>query len=344
MQPDGEQESPSAIEADAPEELQIADVPTGEDDGPISMAEALAQARAAEASEPADESVESGTPPESAPSEGDAPAAETPAPTGTRAKLYTEQAALQRALDLRAQGREAELDPAARGLLRKFEQQVVTRHKAEEAEEAEFREMWLAMEATRLEDPAAFQALMDEVHPEAGRRAKQAFYYSYRDAHPDISLENPNPGTGAKQRSEHEITAELVTTYGQGFEQTLDAIAEDAGLNPEAFKALKAEYQFGKHPDSGNLATFMAKVVTSVAEAMAAPIVEKEKAKIQKAEKAAFDLQLQRYKTLAQQTPRSMPAGVMDNRRRGTVQSDPSRPFSMKDALAAARESLVEAG
>ena len=301
------------------------------------MAEALTQARAAADSQGAEPPGDTGEPPASSepPAEtGETAAAET-TPSGKRERLFTEKAALQRALDLQAQGRAAELDPAARGLLRKYEQETIERYKADQADEEEFKDLWLTLEAARVEDPAEWARLTVE-HPKA--REHYNFYHAYKAAHPDISLDTPNPS--AKQRSESDIVAEVATAYGQGFEQTLDAIAEEAEIDPARYAALKAEFSFGKHPDSANLATFMAKMVSATAEAMVKPLLEKEAAKIKAAERKAYDLQLQTYKQQAQQTPRSLPAGVMDPRKART-QTDPSRPFSLRDALAEAKEVLA---
>lgn len=313
------------------------ETPESTDTGPISMAEALAQAQAAA------ESPDASQPPEPAPDavsdegagEGDSAAAETKTPETRRERLFSEKAALQRAVDLVAQGREAELSPEARGILRKYEKQIIERHKADQADEEEFKDLWLTLEAARVEDPAEWARLTVE-HPKAQENYR--FYHAYKAAHPDISLDTPNPS--ARQRSESDIVAEVATAYGQGFEQTLDAIAEEAEIDPARYAALKAEFSFGKHPDSGNLATFMAKMVSATAEAMVKPLLEKEAAKIKAAERKAYDLQLQTYKQQAQQTPRSLPAGVMDPRKAKT-QTDPSRPFSLRDALAEAKEILA---
>lgn len=337
MQPDGEVTDPG-LEGEAAPDSQAIETPQSEASSPISMAEALAQARAAAESPAPTSSEEPGEQPassEHAGTEGDSAAAETPTSKGPRERLFTEKAALQRALDFQAQGREAELSPEARGILRKYEKQIIERHETRRSEDEEFKDLWLQLEAARVEDPAEWARLTVE-HPKA--REHFEFYHSYRLAHPEVSLDTPNPS--AKQRSEQDILAEVATAYGQGFEQTLDAIADEADIDPAKYQALKAEFSFGKHPDSANLATFMAKMVSTVAEAMVKPLLEKEVAKVKAAEKKAYDLQLQTYKTQAQQTPRSMPAGVMDPRKART-QADPSRPFSLRDALAEAKEALA---
>lgn len=302
--------------------------------GPLSMAEAFAQAKAARDSQPQEQldSQES----ESAP--GESPAAERK--PEDRQRTFTEQAALQRAIDLRRQGRENELSPEARGLLRKFEEDlepvIAGKLKAREAEEAEFKKLFLHLDSLRLTDREAFDKEMDEIDPRSGTRAKLQFFYAYKDAHPEISAENPNPEP--RQKSVQEIYGEVASTYGKGFEQLVDAIGRDGGIDAETMQQLKAEYRFGSHPDSGNLATFGAKLITALAEAAAKPIVEKEVAKVREAERKAYDLQVQTLKNKGVETPRQLSGGTPDPRRKNAPGPG---PISMADAVRAAKEQLA---
>lgn len=166
---------------------------------------------------------------QSGPATGDAPEPSTDTPKG---RLYSEQAALDRALSLHRAGRTHELPPEVQGQIRKWESDTITRHLAEQKEESEFRQMYLDYLATAEEDPAKFAAMVRDQTPigegMTQGRAIVEFMDSYQRAHPDISLENPNPGPKAK--SEAEIRGEYDQMQRESLNHVLAAYCEDNGV------------------------------------------------------------------------------------------------------------------
>lgn len=336
-----EESAPALAEPveDATSEAPESKIPDGgSDEGrePISMAEAFARAKAARESQQSSESAPDSEADGSGDSESAKPAQETP-----QQRLFTEQAAIQRALDLRRQGRESELSPEARGLLRKFEEEIMPaaeqRVRTRDKEETEFKNLFLHLDSLRLTDREAFDAEVDSINPDTGRRDKLAFYYAYKDAHPEISADNPN--AEPPRKSEAQIYSDVAATYGKGFEGLIDAIGRDGGVDSETMQRLKAEYRFGAHPDSENLATFGAKLITALVEAGSKSHIEREVAKVREAERKAYQLELQRVKGQQITTPRNLPGGVRDPRK--PVESH--GPITMAEAVRQAKESLANA-
>lgn len=322
----------------APDDGQLTADPTPEqgeepvsasaDEQPLSMAESFARAKAARESATATPASE-----ESGDGKGasdDAPAAQ---PEGTeRTRMYDERGALQRILQLKQQGRLSELTPEARGLLTRFEQEVsrsaIAEAEAKARQEAEMKDVYLTNLALKETDPAAYVQLLDE-QPDVA-----LFMKRYAEVHPEITLDDPD---ARPRKSEAQIAAEIGEVYGRGFETLMDAIAEDGGLDQDAYKKLKAEFEFGKHPDSRNLATFGAKLVTAVAEVMAKGMAEKEIAKVKEAERKAYDLQLQKVRGEAANPPRQLGDS-------GVRQPDTrvgSGPMKMADAVRVAKEMVA---
>lgn len=257
----------------------------------------------------------------------------TKAPDGPeKTRAFDERGALQRILTLKQQGRLGELPPEARGVLKRLEDDIRTQaisiHREEEQREAEFKDLFLTNLALKETDPAAYVRLMDD------RPELSIFMDSYKKAHPEVTLDDPD---ARPRKSEEQLRSEIANTYAQGFEGFIDAVAEDGGLDPEAYKKLKSEFQFGKHPDSGNLTTFGAKLITSLAESMAEELAKKQVEKVKADEKKAYDLQLQKIRGEAAQTPRQLSGGVSKPGSAGRT----SGPISMADALAEAKELIA---
>lgn len=296
------------------------------------MREAFEQAKAKSftGSSPDESKAESTETKAGAPDEDEQPADAPQVPAGKR--LLDERGALQRILTLRRQGRVGELDAAAQGLLRSLEDELrgsaVTEHQRKEQQEAEFKDLYLTNLALKEEDPAAYVKFMDE-KPELA-----IFMDSYRKAHPEVTLDDPN---ARPRKSEDQIRTEIADVYGRGFEGFIDAVAADGGLDDAAFKALKAEFQFGKHPDSANLTTFGAKLITALVDKAAEEKAKKLVEKVKRDERGAYDLQLQKVRG-EQATP---PRAIGGSARPPAKASDKPGPISMADALAEAKERLA---
>lgn len=293
---------------------------------PLSMAEAFAAAKAMVEESPAAEAV----PASGTGSSDDAEPSAEPSEEGPGSrKRYDERGALQKILQLRRDGRLHELPPEAQGLVRKLEQELkqsaIREYEQQRQEEEQFRDFYLTHLAIRENDPAQYARLVSQ-RPELA-----IFMKSYEDAHPDVTLENPEGGLGP---SEERLRGELARQYGQGFELMIDAIAEDGGLPADAVAALKREFKFGEHPDSMNLAVFGAKVITALAEARAKELAAKEVEKVKAAERKAYELQLQRLRGMSAPSVAVM-AGLP-----GSGKDVKAGPLTMAEAFEAAKELL----
>lgn len=288
---------------------------------PFSMADALAAVKAAAGESPAGEA---------APDEGSGASGEKASEAAPDAqkkgsgKLYDERGALQRILQLRREGKVGELPPEAQGLLRTLESELrrtaVTEHQARQQEEAEFKDLYLSNLALREQDPAAYAKVVSE-RPELA-----IFMKAYADEHPEVTLDDPD---ARPRKTEGQMVKEIAQQYGTGFEAMIDAIAADGGLDSEAIGKLKAEFRFGEHPDSMQLGTFGAKVITAVANVMAKSLAEKEIERVKVEERKAYDLQLQRVRGMGAQPPRQLPGGVSNPKSNEAK----AGPVSMREAF-----------
>lgn len=333
MEPESGTLPDQAESAVGTEDTQPAGEPVGstaegspEADRPFSMAEAFAAAKAAAGESPADNAA-----PDEGSGAGDAQASDA-APNartkGSDRKLYDERGALQRILQLRKEGKVGELPPEAQGALRRLEdeirQRAIAEHEARQKEEAEFRDLYLTNLALREHDPAAYAKVVSD-QPELA-----LFMKAYEREHPEVTLDDPD---ARPRKTESQLAQEIAQAYGTGFEAMVDAIAEDGGLDAETIGKLKAEFKFGKHPDSMQLGTFGAKLITAVAEAMAKDLAAKEVERVRAEERKAYDLQLQRLRGLGAQPPRQLPGGVSNPQSNGSK----SGPVTMREALEEAK-------
>lgn len=302
-----------------------------ESNAPLSMADALAQAKVSTATAPTPESATGDTP---APDgDGPAPAPDaTKPPEGRKSQKNEDHGTLRRINELRRQDRLGELDPRAAGELRRLEEDISNRavetYKVTTAEEAEFRSTYIELLAMAEEDPAKYRDLI-RAQPDWIR-----FEQSYRASHPEVTLANPDP---VKAADPVKVRTEIANAYGKGFEQTLDAIAADAGLSDEAYSKLKAEYNFGSHPDSANLSVFLGKMFTDTATAMAEAIVAKRLPELQKSERTAAETAASRKLGLTARPPKFLP----DRSTGPNPPSDTSGPISMGEAARQARELIA---
>ena len=313
---DQETATPPVIDAPAPE----ATAPVAETAAPAEprsteerMAEAFAAAETAAKQDPP-KAPESKTP---APKEPEQPAGTSQEPPQTNRNRTPEEGALDRALSLRRQGRESELSPRAQRALADYDGEIrgkaIEEYRTTQATEARMRQVFLTLESERMTDPVAFSQKVLE-NPDIG-----VFHRSYRQEHPDVSLENPS---APRQRTEQEIARELTEAYGKGFESTFDRIADDAGLSDEAIASLKAEFKFGAHPDSAKLGTYLGKLVTEAVKTA----TKESRARVTEVEteNTALKQEVTALKTRGLQTPSHIPGslsapGSSSGPTRGTV-------------------------
>ncbi len=315
MEPDGDTTTAIA-EPSAPTITEPAPAAPADEEyvGDSDMAKAFVAARAEQGSTESDEATASApakavVQPEAAPEDhpADAP------PTSPEAPSSAEQAAIQRLRDLMEQGRLNELDPRVKGLaddvITKAGQARLDAYLREAAEEDQYRGWFLELEEMRVNDHEAWAEMTATVDPK-GQEAFR-FYQMYRSAHPEITLENPGGPLISQKALDARVATEankvahnLASLYGQGFEKTVDAIAADVHLPKDVSDSLKAEFKFGGHPDSGDLSTFVAKLITTAGKHVA----EAERVAIRTAEREAARLEAQTEFNLDSAPPRSMPA------------------------------------
>lgn len=282
------------------------------------MESALAEARAELASDESstakgEDANASPKPPEAGDSEA---TPQQPAEPVSERKV-TSQGELDRIQTLIAQGREAELDPAARGVLRKLEERVL----AGQEKEAGFRKLYLDFEAERLDDVDAFT---DKVLADPGIAQ---FMQDYKRKHPDISLENPN--AQPKQPNPQEVRAQVDAEYADAVTQVAAELSTKAGLDAGQIAKIQAE-------SGGKVGELL---IRSFDAAVAAG-VEKMRPEIARKEREAAELEAQaKYANKTIITPRSIGGVPVQGEKR-----DPSKPFDMGDAIREARAELEAAG
>ncbi len=256
MQPDGAPSETPVLEA--PVDAAPAPAPDAAPETPPSETtweQAAAEARAAVDAQ--SKAPEETTP---APDAQETPAEETPPDSRDKGRRSPEEGALDRALNLRMQGKESELSDKAKRLLATYDEQVsaqaITKYREEQTKEAELRQVYLSLEAERMENPAEFASKL------VANEGIAIFMNSFKARFPDVSLERPD---APRQETAEEISQQLVREFGKGFERAFSAIGSDAGLSDEAINALRSEFVFGEHPDSAKLGSFLGKAMTQVA-------------------------------------------------------------------------------
>lgn len=252
-------------------------------------------------------------------------AAETPAPEAAvpaeKPLTPNAQAQLQRLETLVAQGREAELSPREAGILRKIRADTLAAHQAEQQQEATFRDLFLTLEAERLEDPEAYFARLDE-NPEYAR-----FHKMYKTAHPDVTAESPM-GQVVNAAAVERKTAEQ---FFGSLDQAVEAMATDAGLTAGTLAKIRDE--------ATGPWQYLSNFVTEAVKSRVAAEVAKELPKIQAAERKAALLQAQReFATERIITPRRIDGNQPGAP--GQANREPSRPMTMAEANAQARKEL----
>lgn len=278
---------------------------------PTSMESALAEARAELAS---DESVpvqgEDAQASLNPPTAVDSEATPQESTESVPDRKATPQGVLDRILSLIQEGREAELDPSSRGVLRKLEE----RSEARRQEDANYRKLYLGYESEKFEDPDSFVEKMI-AEPAIGQ-----FMSAYKRQHPEISLENPT--AQHREPSAAEVRAQVDVEYADAVTQTVSAIARTAGIDDGTVARLQAE-------SGGRLGEFMARSFDEAVKVQA----EKMRPEIARKEREAAELEAQaRYANKTIITPRAVGGLPVTGGHR-----DLSEPFSMRDAMREAR-------
>jgi hypothetical protein len=275
--------------------------------------EAVAEQAGEESKDAASEDAKAS--PETPPAPDSEAAPQTPADPEPR--KVTSQGELDRIQTLIDQGREAELEPAARGVLRKLEARVLAGQQREEG----FRKLYLDYEGERVEDPDAFA---DKVLDDPG---VAQFMKAYKSAHPDISLENPTAGPKAPDPAE--VRARVIADYDDAVTRVAAELTTRAGLDEVAFAKIQTE-------TGGNVGELLVRSWEAAIEAK----VEQMKPEITRKEREAAELEAQaRYANKTIITPRAIGGVPVTGEK-----SDPSKPFSMGDALRESRAELEAAG
>lgn len=158
----------------------------------------------------------------------------TDAPAGTASpdpaaavtqRLFSEQAAIDRALSLHRQGRTHELPPEVQGQIRKWEGEVLERAAADKAEDDAFLEVFVSNLALRESDPDEYLKLLDD--PELGDDTR-LFMREFAKAHPEVTLDNPQYTPRAK--TPDELRVEFGNEIAERLNTSLRALAEEKGI------------------------------------------------------------------------------------------------------------------
>lgn len=191
------------------------------------------------------------------------------------AKPADSQAVLDRVYQLWKQGREEELSPQERGILRRMELDATTRIQAQQAQEESFRELYLGLLAQKDEDPEAFAHFLQS-DPKGEESLR--FMKAYAAAHPDVTLDSPQAPVVKRADVYRDAVA-------QAFDTVDTALATVAGKYGLTDADLESAYE-----KSGNdFASYLDAIVAAAAKAE----VERERPKIAKAEREAHAAELQ---------------------------------------------------
>lgn len=266
--PDAAVEASVTPEPTAPE----TDIDSPEEEQGLSVEDAFERALAsARDSEEEDEAgVEDGEP--AAPAEADA-AEEAPAEDA--AKPADSQAVLDRVYQLWKLGREEELSPQERGILRRMELDATTRIQTQQAQEESFRELYLGLLAQKDEDPEAFAHFLQS-DPKGEESLR--FMKAYAAAHPDVTLDSPQAPVVKRADVYRDAVAQAFDTV----DTALSTVAGKYGLSD-------ADLESAYEKSGNDFASYLDAIVSAAAKAE----VERERPKIAKAEREAHAAELQ---------------------------------------------------
>ncbi len=292
----------------------------------VTVEQAWAQAAEQRNQESTEGKQPEGEKPAGEPPEGDAAKDEAEAAGEAGKPEKTSQQVIDRIYSLVAQGREEELSPAERGVLNKIRQDAERRGREaaikEQGEEQTFRDMFLALDAQAKEDPANFVKMLQE-EPDGAR--KLSFYQAYKEAHPGVSVDNPDAPVGPNRAAvERETYQKVFDRFGQ----EVDRVAAKAGVTADALATL---FENAKDPWS---------YLEGAVDAAIASAVERERPKIAAEERRAAELEAQaKYGTQRIITPRTVNGSAVAPRE--GLDRSPSEGIKIEDAFREATRRLA---
>lgn len=203
----------------------------------------------------------------------------------------TTQGQLDRINSLVEQGRESELTPTERGVLRRLRERVEQQHQ----QETRFRDMYLQFERMK-EDPEAWTKFLDD-HQQPDKVL--AFMRAYKRDHPDVSLDNPD---ARPQPSAEQIRAQVEEEQTEALEGLVDQLAKAAGVEDE-LPSLRKEAD-GRH----------GALLSSITKTAIEKGVEKMRESVRREEREAAEREAQAKFAPRMETHRVLP-GVNGERR-----------------------------
>lgn len=295
------------------------------DDGPLTVAQAFAQAKASQ--QAADDSAEgSGDSQDSQDASNQPPDSEAATPDANAEPSRTEgpvttQGVLRRIQSLVDQGRINELTAEERGVYARIQSKGVEAHQAEQQRETEFRDMYVDLLRMEEEEPERYIAKM-KAEP-----GYLTFQKAYERAHPEVTLDNPD--IAPPKVDPAKVRSEAIAEYEATVVSALTEVAQANGVTAAKFDEIKKSAKGQASLMNAIVAEAInARIETGIAERLPA---------IQKAEREAAEKAAQ----VSAIKPARVPVAV-----NGTAPSPGSNgnekdgPISMRDAFAAARESV----
>lgn len=177
----------------------------------------------AETSETARETATAEPDAKAEPEKTDTGERETGAEEATGEDDRTTKGTLDRINSLVEQGRENELTPHERGVLRRLRERVEQQHQ----QETRFRDLYLQFERMKTEDPEGWTKFLDD-HQQPDKVL--AFMRAYKRDHPEVSLDNPD---ARPQPSAEQIRAQVEEEQTEALDGLVDQLAKAAGVEEE---------------------------------------------------------------------------------------------------------------
>lgn len=305
MDPESDGQAGAEDVAEAPE--GDSGQPDASTEAPLSIAEAFAAAKAELAGEPpAGDSEEEAQEPQAS-AQPEPQSEQQPEPKGEPEKPAV--SSLDRIRTLLEQERIAELSAEERGIVNRIRRSF----EAEQKAEREYRESYVGLLTEKAVDPEAFAEKMLE------NDSLYNFFREYGKAHPEVTLENPNPAE--RVPTPDEVRGELREQYNTALNEVLRDTAREAGVDYDAI--LK---------EAGTkLGSAINLLIERGSEARIAREVEKRLAK----ERDALRIELQtEYASKTIIAPRQIGGGPVGPRAK-------DGPLTFREAFEAAKEELA---
>ena len=309
----------------SPEGLAESDdaAPEPSTDEPVSMEQALEESLATVA--PDDEDATAETPSEESNDASQPPADQQPeSESGDQGQAQDDsqpgpsmQSTLDRIRMLDERGRLDELTPTERGVYDRIVDQTRGQLQTEMRQDTEFGQLYVKlMEA---ESEGNFMEVAREVAGGRGQSASNvvAFFDAYKNQHPEVTLDNPNPNQRDTRPDVRRLRDEGAASARTETEGVLKEVAKGLGISDTKFLELQAKSQ--------GVNTLMAEVI---AEGITAGI-EAKLPEVTDAERKAATKEASLTNLGAVKTPRSLTGGATDPSKSGKSDG----PVTMGDAL-----------